>query len=58
VRDDYLTAVLSEDLERGCRDVRVVKVDAAHWVPRTHPGLVAGHVLGHVRRCEAGADAS
>jgi pimeloyl-ACP methyl ester carboxylesterase len=58
VRDDYLTAVLSEDLERGCRDVRVVELDAAHWVPRTHPGLVAGHVLGHVRRCEAGADAS
>jgi pimeloyl-ACP methyl ester carboxylesterase len=48
-RDDYLTDVLLDELDR-CGDVRVTRVDAGHWVARTHPGLVARLVLEHVAR--------
>ena len=49
-RDAYLTEVLLEDLDRSCAAVRVERVDAGHWVARTHPDLVAGLVLEQVER--------
>jgi pimeloyl-ACP methyl ester carboxylesterase len=49
VRDAFLTGVLDQDLDRVCTDVRLVQVDAGHWVTRTHPEQVADLVLGQVR---------
>ena len=49
-RDAYLTDVLLDDLDRIASDVRVVEVDAGHWVARTHPARVAALVAGHVDR--------
>jgi pimeloyl-ACP methyl ester carboxylesterase len=48
-QDRFLTGVLTEGLEHGCADVRVVEVDAGHWFPRTHPEQLAALVLEHVR---------
>ena len=48
-RDKFLTDVTLEDLDRFCRDVRVVEVDAGHWVTRSHPQTVAELVTEHVR---------
>jgi pimeloyl-ACP methyl ester carboxylesterase len=47
--DRFLTGVLTEELERGCADVRVVTVDAGHWFPRTHPEELAELVVQQVR---------
>jgi pimeloyl-ACP methyl ester carboxylesterase len=48
-RDRFLTGVLNDELERICTDVRSVDVDAGHWVPRSHPGLVAELVREQIR---------
>lgn len=48
-RDPYLTGVTVEDLDRRCSDVRVVRPDTGHWLPRTHPDLLADLVLEQVR---------
>lgn len=48
-RDDYVTGVLCEDLDQACSDVQVVDVDAGHWLPRTHPEVLADLVAEHVR---------
>jgi pimeloyl-ACP methyl ester carboxylesterase len=48
LRDPFLTGVTVEDLERMCSSVTVVRPDTGHWVPRTHPGLVAALVQEHV----------
>lgn len=48
-RDDYVTGVLCEDLDQACSAVRVVEVDAGHWLPRTHPDVLADLVAEHVR---------
>ncbi len=48
-RDAFLTGVLDQDLDRVCSDVRLVRVDAGHWVTRTHPEQVADLVLEQVR---------
>ena len=47
-RDAFLTRVTTEGLEVGCSDVRVVEVDAGHWVIRTHAARVAELVRDHV----------
>lgn len=49
-RDAYLTDVSLDPLDRFCEDVRVVEVDAGHWVARTHPMTVAELVRAHVAR--------
>lgn len=49
-RDPFLTAVTTEDLDHLCSDVRVVRPDTGHWVPRTHPDLVADLVREQVQR--------
>jgi pimeloyl-ACP methyl ester carboxylesterase len=47
--DPYLTGVILEDLDLFCTDVSLARPEAGHWVARSHPGLVAGLVLEHVR---------
>jgi len=46
-QDPFLTAVTTEDLDHLCADVRVVRPDTGHWVPRTDPSLLADLVTGH-----------
>lgn len=48
-RDPLLTRALTEDLATGCSDVRVVELDAGHWVMGAHAETVAGLVLEQVR---------
>jgi len=48
LRDPFLTGVTVEDLEHLCSPVAVIRPDTGHWVPRTHPDLVAGLVREHV----------
>ncbi len=48
-RDRFVTEVMLEDLESACSDVTVVKVDAGHWVPRSHSAEIAALVTAHVR---------
>jgi pimeloyl-ACP methyl ester carboxylesterase len=50
LRDPFLTSVTVEDLDRLCSDVRVVRPATGHWLPRTHPDLLAELVSDHVRR--------
>jgi pimeloyl-ACP methyl ester carboxylesterase len=47
-RDRFLTAVLTEDLDVPCTDVRVEHLDASHWVIVTQPERVAALVREHV----------
>ena len=47
-RDRFLTDVLLEDLDQRCTDLRVETVDAGHWVPVTHPDVVADLLVQHV----------
>ena len=47
-RDRFLTAVLTEDLDRECTDVRVKVVDGGHWVAVTDPQVVADLLVSHV----------
>jgi pimeloyl-ACP methyl ester carboxylesterase len=46
-RDPFLTAVVTEELDHLCSDVTVVRPDTGHWLPRTHPELLAGLVREH-----------
>lgn len=46
--DRFLTAVLLEDLDARCSDLRVETVDAGHWVIVTQPDLVADLIRQHV----------
>jgi pimeloyl-ACP methyl ester carboxylesterase len=46
-RDPFLTAVVTEDLDHLCSDVTVVRPDTGHWLPRTHPDLLAELVRQH-----------
>jgi pimeloyl-ACP methyl ester carboxylesterase len=47
-RDPFLTDVATEDLDTFCSDVTLVRPDTGHWVPRSHPDLLADLVAGHV----------
>ncbi len=47
-RDPFLTALTTEDLDHLCSDVTVVRPNTGHWVPRTHPDLLAELVREHV----------
>lgn len=49
-RDEFLTDVLLDDLDRCGSDVRAERLDAGHWVARTHPEVVARLVLDQVDR--------
>jgi pimeloyl-ACP methyl ester carboxylesterase len=47
-RDPFLTAVVEDGLEEFCSDVRVVRVDAGHWVIVTDPDRIAALLAEHV----------
>ena len=49
-RDPFLTAVVLEELDRVCSDVRIERPDTGHWLPRADPDLLAGMVVEQVRR--------
>jgi pimeloyl-ACP methyl ester carboxylesterase len=53
LRDRYVTAGVTEDVERWASDVRRRVIDAGHWAPITHAPavahLVADHVTAHSR---------
>ncbi len=49
LRDPFLTGVTVDDLDHLCSDVRVVRPDTGHWLPRSHPDLLADLVTEHVR---------
>lgn len=50
--DAFLTPALYDGLEDRVLTLQRVDVDAGHWVPRTHPELVATVVAGLVRSVE------
>ncbi|NUT51296.1 MAG: alpha/beta fold hydrolase [Saccharothrix sp.] len=54
LRDRYVTAGVTEDVERWASDVRRRVVDAGHWVQLTHARTLAlfvtDHVTAHSRR--------
>ncbi|WP_157889680.1 hypothetical protein [Rhodococcus sp. PBTS 1] len=45
-RDRFLSPDLVEDVERWAPDLRIVRVDAKHWWPWTHPRDAAELLLG------------
>ena len=47
-RDAFLTEVLLDGLDRECSALRVERIDAGHWVIRTHADRVADLVRQHV----------
>jgi pimeloyl-ACP methyl ester carboxylesterase len=47
-RDRFLTGVLLEDLDQECSDLRVVHLDAGHWVIVTHAAELAALIQDHV----------
>ena len=47
-RDRFVSEVMLEDLDQECSDLRIVKIDAGHWVPRSHPAELARLVTDHV----------
>jgi pimeloyl-ACP methyl ester carboxylesterase len=49
IHDAFLTPVVLEDLDTRCADLTVVRADAGHWLPRTHPDQLVRLVLDHVR---------
>ena len=49
LKDPFLTGLVVEELDRVGSDVRVVRPDTGHWVPRSHPDLLADLVVEHVR---------
>jgi pimeloyl-ACP methyl ester carboxylesterase len=49
-RDAFLTRVTTEGLDVGCPDVRVVELDAGHWVICTHADRVAALLTDHVEQ--------
>lgn len=49
LRDPFLTDVTLDDLDERCSDVRVVRPDAGHWLPRSRPDVFADLVAEHVR---------
>jgi len=47
-RDRYVTAGVTEDVERWASDVRRREVDAGHWAQITHADVVASLVTEHI----------
>ncbi|MDP9443950.1 MAG: short chain dehydrogenase, partial [Actinomycetota bacterium] len=48
--DRFLEPAVYDDLPRFVDELSRVDVDAAHWVPRTHPALVADLVARWAQR--------
>lgn len=51
--DRFISDVMLDDLEKQCTNLEVVRVDAGHWFPRSHPEQLARLVVGHIRSHEA-----
>jgi pimeloyl-ACP methyl ester carboxylesterase len=51
-KDHYVSPALSEGVERWAVRLWRSEVDAGHWLPRTHPELVAGFVAELVDHVE------
>jgi pimeloyl-ACP methyl ester carboxylesterase len=53
-RDRFVTDVLVEDLDRSCSRLSVVRMDAGHWLPRSHPRELAALVTEHIASTRVG----
>lgn len=56
-RDAFLTDLFLDDLDKIATDVRVVEMDAGHWVARTRPDEIAALITEHVDRTSRVTDA-
>ncbi len=56
LRDKYVSPALSEDLSRWVPQGWRREVDAGHWLPVTHPALMADMVRDLVERVERGRE--
>ena len=50
-RDRYITTELLDGLERIAPDLTREDLHGGHWIVASQPGLVAGSIRRHVRRC-------
>jgi pimeloyl-ACP methyl ester carboxylesterase len=48
-QDKFVTDVLFDDLDQACSELTLVKIEAGHWVTRSHPRQVANLISAHVR---------
>ncbi|MDO9377983.1 MAG: alpha/beta fold hydrolase [Nocardioidaceae bacterium] len=48
LHDTFISPAVYDGLEEVAPDLLRVDLDAGHWVPRTHPALVADHVSSFV----------
>jgi pimeloyl-ACP methyl ester carboxylesterase len=55
-KDHYVSPAMSEGVERWATRLWRREVDAGHWLPRTHPELVAGFVAELVDHVEGGPE--
>jgi len=53
-RDHFVSPRLFDDLDRWAPVLRRRSVDSGHWLPRTHPALLAGWIGEFVDEVEAG----
>ncbi len=56
LEDHYVSPAMSEGLERWAPRLWRTEVTAGHWLPRTHPDLVAGYVSEFVDHIEGGPE--
>jgi pimeloyl-ACP methyl ester carboxylesterase len=48
-KDRYVTPALAEGAPRPfATDLRIRHINARHWVPVTHPGMIAGFIAEHI----------
>lgn len=54
-RDDpFVGTSVQTDIGRWVADLRVHRIPAGHWLPRSHPGIVAGHTSDLIEHVENG----
>ena len=53
-RDPFIAPAVDDGIERWVRRLERVRLDAAHWAPRSHPDRLATLVADFVYRVEAG----
>ncbi|MDQ1391198.1 MAG: hypothetical protein QOF30_175 [Acidimicrobiaceae bacterium] len=55
-KDHYVSPAMSEGLERWTERLWRTEVEAGHWLPRTHPALVAEYVAELVDHLDGGPE--
>jgi pimeloyl-ACP methyl ester carboxylesterase len=55
-KDHFVSPAMSEDLQRWTASLWRAEVEAGHWLPRTHPELVAQYVAELVDHVEGGPE--